>query len=121
MLGVGGGRGQRAHGGVASLPRARAAAAAVVAAVAEEAARQRVPFRAEAGRGKVAGRRGAARRRAARATSSRGPTSEDQPWTTSVSAGGGGRSGRGPAAVDPTLAPGWVAVPAARSCAGRSL
>lgn len=96
------------------------AAAAAAAAVAEEAARQRVPFRAEAGSGKVAGRRGAAPRRAARATSSRGPASEDQPWTTSVSAGGGGRSGRGPAAADPTLAPGWAAVPAARDCAGRS-
>ena len=112
------GRGQRARGGWAILSRARAPAAAAV--VEEEAARQRVPFRAEAGRGKVAGRRGAARRRAARATSSRGLASEDQPWTTSVSAGDGGRSGRGPAAADPTLAPGWAAVPTARGCAGRS-
>lgn len=111
VLGGGGsaaGRGQRVRGGVAILPRARAPLAAAAVAE-EEAARQRVPYRAEAGRGKVAGRRGAARRRAARATSSRGLASEEQPWTTSVSAGGRGRSGRGPAAADPTLAPGWAA------------
>lgn len=89
------GRGQRARGGVASLPRVRAAA--VVAAAA--AARQRVPFRAEAGGGKVAGRRGAAPERSTRATASRGPASTDRPWTTSVSAGGGRRSGQGPAAA----------------------
>lgn len=87
------GRGQRARGGVASLPRVRAAAAVAAAA------RQWVPFRAEAGGGKVAGRRGAAPGRSTRATASRGPASTDRPWTTSVSAGGGRRSGQGPAAA----------------------
>lgn len=67
--------------------------------MAAAAARQRVPFRAEAGGAKVAGRRGAAPGRSTRATASRGPASTDRPWTTSVSAGGGRRSGQGPAAA----------------------